>query len=80
MARDQKGGNVTDHDVELAAGCPNQRCYVGSGKACVDAEGEPAEYPHAARRRLAESIERDVAKTGTIPEHGFSPLGKGLGS
>lgn len=60
---------LTDAEVEAACGCPNQSCYVNSGEPCVDRHGEVLDHPHAARVKIAVSIERDYRELGGLPEH-----------
>ncbi len=56
---------VTDGEIE-ANGCPN--CWANAGESCQTPTGDYADH-HAARIRKAQSIARDYALAGCLPEH-----------
>lgn len=67
---------LSDNEVIEVTGCPLDSCGAESWDPCVDRRGEALGHeprvldePHKARRKLAESIERDIRMAGCLPEH-----------
>ncbi len=55
---------VTEEQI-LETACPT----CGSDEECVTPSGDTAANTHAARVRKAQSIARDIAVAGCLPEH-----------